>query len=85
MGFTGSVSNGKGGVEGGGGSTLLSDQRTGIRRTAQSEESERDWGVAGSPETVCSTRGGVLLRTQSEGTNQRSSGLHLDSVTLLCE
>lgn len=36
-----------------GGSTLLSDQRTGRRRAAfQSEESQRDWGVTASPVTV---------------------------------
>lgn len=40
MGFTGSVLNVKGGV--GVSSTLLSDQRTGRRRTAQTEESERE-------------------------------------------
>lgn len=94
MGFTGSVLNVKGGV--GVCSTLLSDQRTGRRRTAQTEESERereretgetpvsrDHRIA-IEETVCST-GGVVIRTQSEGTNQRSLDLHLDSVSLLCE
>lgn len=40
VGFTGSVLNVKGGV--GVCSTLLSDQRTGRRRTAQTEESERE-------------------------------------------
>lgn len=92
MGFTGSVLNVKGGV--GVCSTLLSDQRTGRRRTAQTEESERErerLERLRSPETTelqlkrLSAAQGVVIRTQSEGTNQRSSDLHLDSVSLLCE
>lgn len=93
MGFTGSVLNVKGGV--GVCSTLLSDQRTGRRRTAQTEESERErerLERLQSPETtelqlkrLSAAQGGVVIRTQSEGTNQWSSDLHLDSVSLLCE
>lgn len=81
------------------GSALLCSQikeleEGGPHRLKSQSERERERETGETPvsrdhriaieETVCST-GGVVIRTQSEGTNQRSSDLHLDSVSLLCE